>query len=370
MRIREISFHNFRSFRGRHRISFVDPLADASMPISVLAGTNGTGKTTILDTIEALLAFALEPDHPRDLVREAMETGLIHLAVEVDLPPANGGATALPGLLPTMLHIAVGRRDLAPGNPERDWSNLVCWLVQRGKQGSPFRRQSRLGRQLREQVSTMLQGETPLEGGLLYFPHDRRLTVTDKGGPIEPPPEQRSWLFHHTVSDKWPGSLEQLWVWQNYLDLERGAQGRLSLQPFVEAVETILGPGRSIQVSEGRALIRPAWRDGEANSEWLRLNQLPSGEQQVLLLFGELARRRRKGAILMIDEPEISLHPTLQRLVVHQLRHLAREWDTQVILATHWLEVPRAVHESERIILDQLGQTEGTDAPLLMARLH
>jgi predicted ATPase len=83
----------------------------------------------------------------------------------------------------------------------------------------------------------------------------------------------------------------------------------------------------------------------------------------VLLLFGELARRRRKGAVLMIDEPEISLHPTLQRQVVHQLRQFAREWDMQVILATHSLEVLRAVHESERILLDQLDQANGAEAP-------
>ena len=369
MRIREITFHDFRSFRGRRRVSFVDPLTDAVRPINVLAGTNGTGKTTILDTIEALLAFALDPDQPRDLVREAMETGLIHMIVEVDLPAANGQITAPASQMPSILHIAVGRKELVRGMPEREWLNLVCWLVQRGKQGPPFRRQSRLAKQFREQVSGMLQGQTPLEGGLLYFPHDRRLTVTDKGGPIEPPSEQRSWLFRHTASDQWPGSLEQLWVWQNYLDLERGAQGHTSLEPFVESVETILGSDRTIQVSEGRAQIRPAWRDGEKDEDWLRLNQLPSGEQQVLLLFGELARRRR-GAVLAIDEPEISLHPTLQRQVVHQLRQFARTWDMQVILATHSLEVLRAVHESERILLDQLDQAEGAEAPVLMARLH
>jgi hypothetical protein len=209
----------------------------------------------------------------------------------------------------------------------------------------------------------MLQGQTSLEGGLLYFPHDRRLTVTDKGGPIEPSPEQRSWLFRYTASDQWPGSLEQLWVWQNYLDLERGAQGRTALEPFVASVEAILGSDRTIQVSEGRALIRPAWREGKNDEGWLRLNQLPSGEQQALLLFGELARRRRKGAVLMIDEPEISLHPTLQRQVVHQLRQFAREWDMQVILATHSLEILRAVHESERILLDQLDQADSAEAP-------
>ena len=77
-----------------------------------------------------------------------------------------------------------------------------------------------------------------------------------------------------------------------------------------------------------------------------------------MLLFGELARRRRKGAVLMIDEPEISLHPTLQRLVVYQLRNLAREWDMQVLLATHSLEILRSVHESERLVLDRL-EAEG-----------
>ena len=364
MRILELLFHDFRAFRGPHRISFTDPLTDAVRPISVLAGTNGTGKTTILDAIEALLAFALDPDQPRDLVREAMETGMIRMTIEVDLPAANGQTVALPGLLPSMLHIAVGRKDLVRGNPEREWPNLVCWLVQRGKQGPPLRRQSRLAKQLREQVSGMLQGQTPLEGGLLYFPHNRWLAVSDRGGAIEPPSEQRSWLFHHTASDKWTGSLEQLWVWQNYLDLERGAQGRTSLQPFVEAVEEILGPNRAIQVFEGRALVQPAWRDGEKNEGWLRLNQLPSGEQQVLLLFGELARRRRKGAVLMIDEPEISLHPTLQRQVVHQLRQFARAGDMQVILATHSLEVLRAVHESERILLDRLDQADNAEASI------
>lgn len=364
MRIRELFLHDFRSFRGPNTVSFVDPLTEAVRPISVLAGTNGSGKTTILNGIEALLAFALEPDHPQDFVREAMETGLVRLTVELDGALTNGQTPILPDVPQALLHIVVGRRDLARGKPENEWPNLVCWLVQRGNQGPPLRRQARLGKTLRERVSMMLQGQIPLEGGLLFFPHDRRLTVTDKGGPIEPPPEQRSWLYRHTPSDKWPGSLEQLWVWQNYLDLEKGAQGRASLAPFVDSVEAVLGPDRTIAVLEGRAEIRPPWLTGDKNGFGVRLSQLPSGEQQVLLLFGELARRRRRGAVLMIDEPEISLHPTLQRQVVHQLRRFAREWDMQVILATHSLEVLRAVHESERILLDQLdavpsGETAG-----------
>ncbi|RMF33160.1 MAG: ATP-binding protein [Chloroflexi bacterium] len=114
---------------------------------------------------------------------------------------------------------------------------------------------------------------------------------------------------------------------------------------------------------QGRALVPAPWSgDGNATTK-VRLDQLPSGEQQCLLLFGELARRRREGAIIAIDEPEISLHPTLQRRVVHQLGRFAREWDSQIILATHSLEVLRAVHASARIILDQLAESVKTPPP-------
>ena len=360
MRIREILFHDFRSFRGQRQISFVDPLTNAVRPMTVVAGTNGSGKTTLLDTIEALLAFVLDPDNPRDLVVEAWETGLICLALELtpsDLLQPPEQSTNAPS---QVLHIAVGQRDLAPPHPQKEWPNLFCRLVQRGRGGRPFIRKAPLATTLRKAVSRMQRGLDDLRGGLLYFPHDRRLGVT-RGGPIEPPPEARQWLFRFSSSDRWQGSLEQLWVWQNYLDLEQGTRERSHLKPFVVTVEDILGKERPIVIQQGRALVPAPW-DGDGNATTkVRLDQLPSGEQQCLLLFGELARRRRKGVIIAIDEPEISLHPTLQRRVVHQLRRFAREWDGQIILATHSLEVLRAVHASERIILDHL--TEGMTIP-------
>jgi len=192
-----------------------------------------------------------------------------------------------------------------------------------------------------------------MQGGLLYFPSDRQLGPSVRG-PVEPPPDKPEWLFRYSTPKGWKGSLEQLWVWQNYLDLEEGRGERAHLKSFVETVENILGPDRRITVREGRVRVPVGWINGNGERPQVSLDQLPSGERHVLLLFGELARRRRPGAIILIDEPELSLHPTLQRLVVHRLREFAREWDSQVILATHSMEILRAAHESERVILDQL----------------
>jgi len=349
MRIREILFHDFRSFRGPKRISFVDPLTETVRPISVIAGTNGTGKTTILDTIESLLAFVLEPEKPSDLILEARQAGLICLTLELsskDFSQSGSSPDFSNGQQPKVIYLAAGQGCLIDSHLG-DLTNLFLGDVYFGPSVPQFQRAA----------SLMHQGQADLHGGLLYFPHDRQLGAP-RGGPIELPPEERAWLFRFSTTDRWQGSLEQLWVWQNYLDLEQRSSERSHLKPFVATVETVLGEGRIITIQEGRAWVSTPWsQEGQAGTK-VRLDQLPSGEQQVLLLFGELARRRRKGAVIAIDEVENSLHPTLQRLVVHQLRQFAREWDAQVILATHSLEVLRAVHESERIILDRLEEPE------------
>lgn len=357
MRIRELLFKDFRSFRGERRITFTDPLTSLVRPVTVLAGSNGSGKTTILETIEALLAFVLEPDNPSDLITEAFETSLICMQVELSARELTADDEQ-PGMLdfldidaPSYLHIVVGRRDLAPGSPEREWPNLFCRLVQRGVQGKQLVRKNALAEKLRKSVSLMHQGKAELRGGLIYFPHNRQLGAT-RGGPIEPPPEERAWRLHFSPSDRWQGSLEQLWVWQNYLDLERGSADHKHLTPFVASVQSILGKGRAVLVREGRALVSASWSVNGDSGSLIQLDQLPSGEQQTLLLFGELARRRRPGVVIAIDEVENSLHPTLQRQVMGNLHAIAREWDAQVIVATHSLEVIHSVRGGAFINLD------------------
>lgn len=352
MRIREIVFTDFRAFRGERRISFMDEATGEVRPVSVLAGSNGSGKTTIMDAIEGLLEFVLEPDRPNRLVEEAFETGLIQLEVELSPEEApNGQRTLMDDRQMRTLHIVVGRRNLAPASPERSWPNLYGTLVQRGVQGKALVRKSPLAERLRKAVSAMHQDQADLRGGFIYFPYDRRLGAS-KSGPIEPPPEARQWRFRFLETDRWQGSLEQLWVWQNYLDLEQGKIDHANLAPFVTTVEAALGAGRSIIIKEGRALVPTGWRDESGNPIQVRLDQLPSGEQQVLLLFGELARRRRVGAVIGIDEVENSLHPTLQRLVMWNLHRIAREWEAQVIVATHSLEVIHSVRGGAFINLD------------------
>ncbi len=352
MRIRELYFNNFRAFRGERTISFVDPLSDTVRPVTVLAGSNGSGKTTILNAIEALLNFMLYPTQTSDFMREAWNTGLVRLTLETTHKELNPGSSSPETDEPILINIAVGQSNLAPAKPTEAWKNLFCHLVPRGGGGNHYKRlKPPFVEQFRKTIRDMMEGWQELQGGLLYFPYERQIPPM-KGGPIEMPPDERQWIFRLSHSDSWKGSLEQLWVWQNYRDLEENDAKRTKLAPFVSQVEEVLGAGRSITIKEGRALATVGWAVGQDDPPKVNLSQLPSGEQNVLLLFGELARRRRPGAVIVVDEIEDSLHPTLQRLAMWNLRRLAREWNAQVIVTTHSIEVINTVRGGAFINLD------------------
>ena len=71
--------------------------------------------------------------------------------------------------------------------------------------------------------------------------------------------------------------------------------------------------------------------DGSA----LELEMLSSGEQHELVLLYDLLFGVEKNSLIMIDEPELSLHVAWQRQMLSDLQDMARLSDFHVLLATH-----------------------------------
>lgn len=67
----------------------------------------------------------------------------------------------------------------------------------------------------------------------------------------------------------------------------------------------------------------------------LRNNQLSSGEQHILIQTFELLFQAPKKALILIDEPEISLHLAWQMQYLKNLRAIAKEREFQCIVGTH-----------------------------------
>ena len=67
----------------------------------------------------------------------------------------------------------------------------------------------------------------------------------------------------------------------------------------------------------------------------LDLNELSSGEQHEVVLLYELIFKTRPGILVLIDEPEISLHISWQKEFLDDLLRIIKIQDFQVLIATH-----------------------------------
>ena len=83
------------------------------------------------------------------------------------------------------------------------------------------------------------------------------------------------------------------------------------------------------------------------------INELSSGEKQLFLRTLAIKMLEPENSIIMIDEPELSLHPKWQQKIVDVYRKIGR--NNQIILATHSPHILGSV-EKENIIL--LGKNE------------
>jgi putative ATP-dependent endonuclease of the OLD family len=67
----------------------------------------------------------------------------------------------------------------------------------------------------------------------------------------------------------------------------------------------------------------------------IELNQLSSGEKEILnYIFGIFALNVKNG-IIIVDEPEIHLHPKWQKLLLNILLEICEDTGSQIVIATH-----------------------------------
>ena len=86
--------------------------------------------------------------------------------------------------------------------------------------------------------------------------------------------------------------------------------------------------GKTISISKGNnsTLIF------HQNENTLHLEQLSSGEKQLLLILLKVFLQEKKPAIIFMDEPEISLHIRWQREIIDRIRQINPS--CQIIIAT------------------------------------
>lgn len=91
------------------------------------------------------------------------------------------------------------------------------------------------------------------------------------------------------------------------------------------------------------------------------LDQLSSGEQEVLSLMFFVRRLNASGGLLLVDEPELHLHPSLQQLLFSVMEQVAER--AQVWIVTH---APKLVTSAPLSAVLHMSPTDGTDSNQLV----
>lgn len=125
------------------------------------------------------------------------------------------------------------------------------------------------------------------------------------------------------------------------LDVLERLQSRILL--FIELIDNRFDP-KFVKVDKSVGFI--VRRSSEVI---VPLDKLSSGEQHQLVLFFELLFELKENALILIDEPELSLHISWQKKFISDLERIISLNNFDVLLATH---SPQLVGEWEHLVVE------------------
>jgi len=170
---------------------------------------------------------------------------------------------------------------------------------------------------------------------IIYLDAEERRWVIPKRSLAEPQPDQLSqrWLTRYIVSEEWKGQLEASLITLKTTQLHRFHEVVRNLNKFLANKE--ISP--DIKPGEGRLRVKLKNKKGVYHS----LDELSAGEHQVLILIYLLSRWLQPGGVVLIDEPDLYLHPSLVEPLLSSIENLVVEKGGQLLITSHAVDVWR-----------------------------
>ncbi len=348
MKVASLRIRNFRGIRDLN-IAFGDH-------VNILAGTNGAGKSAVLDCTAVLLS--------RFIGRIYSLHGTGRYFTELDV---NNDATETRNGIDVVFR---GER--------------VHWTVTKTKRGRKRQTITQLGElralaaRLRAELTARENLQLPVS---VYYPVNR--AVLDIPLRIRKQHQFDRLAAYDQALTGAPNSFRVFFEWfrtredlENERRLERKGHRDAQLQAVRHALGRFLPGFADLRVR--RAPLRMTVRKGGRE---LVVNQLSDGEKCMMALVGDLARRMaianpdmpnalEAQAVVLVDEADLHLHPSWQRTLTGSLRETFP--NTQFILSTHspqlinhvdvdhvWLLAQTGTEITASRPIDAYGQTAG-----------
>lgn len=313
--------------------------------IYMIMGPNGAGKTTILESIYASMRLLNSREHAEvgiDAIDHA--EGGMQLDSRVTL---DDGQRSRPFLLSIVSGAPGLLRTWTSEELERVGADTQIILTYKrpsigtGVARSPESHAEALS--FAEAIIERLNEPTPalFDTGngfptVLYFPSDRGIRRPPRGEKAVTRPDGLGYRPAHrfdTDGATWSGSIDNLFVWFTWLD-----DGREKLcRDLVN--QLIFRGAKNLRPVDRPTLSVPVEVEGGARH---RLDQLSSGERQLVQLVVRVASHMTGSTIVLIDETEQHLHTVMRRRLINIIKNWAREYEgTSFVLTSHQVDSMR-----------------------------
>lgn len=292
----------------------------------LLMGMNGSGKTTVLDAAYTAMNLLSAAEHQHFGLEDVdLGTGGFQLDAFIELDDGRRAESFLlsivggaPGLL----------RTWSPEELPAGVTQIVLTYARRSSDGR-IERSSRSDPRAIQFADAVLEhlGSPPTSlfdqlfgyPTLLYFRSDRSVVRTQAGGRGITRPLGLDYHPAHLFgadTGAWEASLDNLFVWFAWLDAEREREARELVNDLVfKRSRKRLG-----EVDRQRLSVPVEVEEGSH-----RLDQLSSGERQMVQLLVRIAAHMAGPTIVLIDEVEQHLHVTMRRRLISTMKQLARD---------------------------------------------
>ena len=330
MFISKIEISNFRLFGADSVFSIADfNIPDGDTPgsgINVFVGENGSGKTTLLDAISLPLLEYKSDSFSLDDVNDPQQATTINIY--------SGRAFSVKGTMPKIEFNALGFTFKARIRSRSAGTYLSSIIVsdqlfikenpEKPADGSP---------DLRVSVNNPFSGKRFNENDILFL--DRNRYNQTKSG-----------TFNQTRFDRMLEDLDYQYIKGidpvpdiNTAVSEHVHKASVSSAPLSSTVsefKEITGIPVTLDfVDNYRPFKEALFVQRKDNSQQIRLSNMGSGYEMffALIYAYNMAHQSNKQLIILIDEPELHMHPSLQRKLVDYLLKISAT--AQIFISTH-----------------------------------
>lgn len=337
-RLAGLTLLDMGALRGTTKFSLMSQ-QNSPVNIYLIMGPNGAGKTTILESIYAAMRLLQSREHQAvgiDAV-DTLDAGL-QLDALVVLDDGKWSRVYLlsivagtPGLLRNWneqeLRDVGAEEQIILTYKRRPSDRVIVRAAESSPEAIEF--SEAILERLGEQNASLFDIGNGFPT-VLYFPSDRGIRKPPERDRAVTRPDGLGYQPAHRFDADgatWASSIDNLFVWFTWLDDKRDVLCRELVN------DLIFRKAKKLKAVDRPTLTVPVEVEGGATH---RLDQLSSGERQLVQLVVRVASHMTGSTIVLIDETEQHLHLVMRRRLINIIKEWARDYDgMSFVLTSH-----------------------------------